>query len=96
MVHMKDGRENYNMRVTSKEVIDACEAFRRELSGFMRQRYGNKFRHAGLQVGVDLLLQMWDATDSRTKAEIMNNFKTRVVGYPNSSRINPGCWAKEV
>lgn len=87
--------ENYTLRITTKDLQDRCNALRGQLAKAVTAKYGRRIKRIGLQVGIDMLLQLWDSLPSESQLEIIDNFKTCVVGYPFSTRKNPGQWTKQ-
>ncbi len=50
-------------------------------------------RKPGSMIAIDLLLQFWFNFSLERQNDFLKEWKTRVVGYPNSERLNPGSFA---
>ena len=78
------------MRLTNPVVREELEKFRDDLHKLI----GCK-RRPGVQVAIDALVQFWNGADGAAIEHFMPRWKTPVVGYPHSTRKNPGQFASK-
>ena len=75
--------------ITNPEVLLRIDRIREEVKTLLGCE-----RHPGIQVVLDCLAQWWESEDQGVREDFVKNiWTTPVVGYPNSSRQNPGQFA---
>lgn len=77
------------MRVTNVKILTQLEDLLMEVKAAIKCK-----RRPGIQIGLDALLQFWFESDWIDRNDFLRNWKTPVVGYPNSTRQNPGQFAR--
>jgi hypothetical protein len=77
------------MRVTNPEILLKLDTMLTELKSSIQCK-----RRPGIQIGLDCLLQFWFRSNPMMRAAFLKRWRTPVVGYPNSTRQNPGQFAR--
>ena len=78
-------------RITNPEVLAAVDRVREEIRSLL-----GCSRIPGIQVVMDALIKWWESEEHGRREDFIRNiWTTPVLGYPNSSRQNPGEFASK-
>lgn len=84
----------YTLRITNPELLEEIAEIRNFIQRVKNSEHQRPTRKPGLQIAVDIILQLWNQLTEEERLNLVVGFKTRVMGYQYSEEQHPGQWVK--